>query len=99
MDREDVGIRDRIFKLKKEIKESIQIFVRNALSNKLLNGSIITVRKVLENKKVAFSNNRNSNVRFFFEILKSEFDKGILYEISVKRTGYQNQIIKYYPFK
>lgn len=96
-DREDAGMQDQIFKLKKEVTESVQILVRDALSNELLNGAIVTVKKALENKNVALSSQKNGKEESFFRIPKSEFDKGILYEISIKKDGYQDQIIEYYP--
>jgi outer membrane protein OmpA-like peptidoglycan-associated protein len=96
-DREDAGLRDRIYKLKKETKESIQILVRDKQTNEFVKDVNVTVRKALENKEITLENKGNNDGEISFKMPKLEFDKGILYEIAIKKSGYLNQLIEYYP--
>lgn len=96
-DREDRGLRDRIYKLKKETNESIKILVKDKQSNKFIKDVNISVRKAIENKEIALENKGNSEDEIFFKIPKSEFGNGILYEIAIKKSGYIDKIVEYYP--
>lgn len=96
-DREDKGLRDRIYQLKKETTEPVQIFVKDKQSKQFIKDVNISVRKAFENKEIALENKESNEGKISFKIPKSEFDKGILYEISIKKSGYIDQIIEYYP--
>lgn len=96
-DREDAGLRDRIYKIKKQFKQAVQILVKDRQSNEFIKDVNISVRKSIENKEIPLAHKPNSEALISFEIPKSEFDKGILYEIAIKKTGYIDQLIKYYP--
>lgn len=96
-DREDNGLRDRIYKLEKEIKESINVIIRDKRTGELVKNSNIVVRKHIDNKEIIIKNKVEDDGEIYFEIPQSEFDHGILYEIAIKKSGYTDQLIEYYP--
>ncbi|WP_320018334.1 OmpA family protein [Labilibaculum manganireducens] len=95
-DREDRGLRDRIYELKKEDKKRVQVFVKDAHSYDIIKNVKFSVLKALENKVIVADKGMIEG-ETSFEIPESEFDQGILYEITVQKTGYMDRKIEYYP--
>ncbi|PKQ64423.1 hypothetical protein BZG02_06335 [Labilibaculum filiforme] len=96
-DREDNGLRDKIYWIKKEAQERIQLFVKDASTNELITNVHCSVLKALDKESISVEDKGMTDGGFSFQLPVSVLDQGILYEIHLKKSGYEDRVVEYYP--
>lgn len=94
-DRNNNGIRDRIYSLGADRKVPVELFVKDGKSGKLIIDPEIEIKRILDNSTIepkAISANA-----YQFDVSYYELGKGILYEIHAQKEGYEPSQLKYYP--
>ena len=94
-DRNNKGIRDRIYSLGMDKKVPVDLFVKELESGKLIIDPKLEIKRILDNSTIdpkAISANA-----YQFDVSQYELGKGILYEIQAEKEGYEPSQTKYYP--
>lgn len=96
-DREDRGVRDQIYKLEMNIKEDVEFRVKDAQSGKIMRDVNLQVQKLFRGTEFPVESELKKDGYYHFSVLKEEMQTGVEFEISLKKEGYQNKLIKYTP--
>jgi outer membrane protein OmpA-like peptidoglycan-associated protein len=94
-DRNNKGIRDRIYSLGADRKVQVELLVKDMKTQKAIENPKLEVKKVLNNQNVKL--NQLAADAYEFDVSYYELGKGILYEIQAEKQGYETEYLKYYP--
>jgi outer membrane protein OmpA-like peptidoglycan-associated protein/tetratricopeptide (TPR) repeat protein len=94
-DRNNKGIRDRIYSFGADRKMQVELFVKDEISKKSISNAKIEVEKVLSNQMIVPQ--QIAADKFQFDVSRYELGEGILYEITAEKQGYESTHLKYYP--
>ncbi|PXY03005.1 hypothetical protein DF185_02630 [Marinifilum breve] len=96
-DRNNKGIRDRIYSFGADRKILVELLVKDKISRESISNVNIKVEKVLSDQMIVPQ--QIASGQFQFEVSHYELGEGILYEINAERQGYEKAHLKYYPVK
>ena len=96
-DRDNKGIRDRIYSFGADRKMKVELFAKDAISRELIRNPKFEVRRVLSDQVI--KPQQIAADRFQFDVSYYELGEGILYEINAEKEGYEAAHLKYYPVK
>ncbi|MDQ2179833.1 OmpA family protein [Marinifilum sp. D714] len=94
-DRNNNGIRDRIYSFGADRKIPVELLVKEESSKEPVSNAKIEVKKVLSDQIIVPQ--QISADKFQFEVSCYELGKGLLYEINAEKQGYENAHLKFYP--
>ena len=96
-DREERGLRDRIYKIEVDEKEGVRLLVKDKTTNERIYDAQVRIKRTISNEKIVQLNKANGQGEYHFKVSKSDLNKGILYEIKLEKSNYTSQLIQYYP--
>ncbi|WP_321281260.1 OmpA family protein [Marinifilum fragile] len=94
-DRNNKGIRDRIYSFGADRKIPVELFVKEASSKESIPNAKLEIKKVISDQVIVPQ--QITTDKFQFDVSCYELGKGILYEINAEKQGYATAHLKYYP--
>ncbi|WP_282014518.1 OmpA family protein [Marinifilum flexuosum] len=96
-DRNNKGVRDRIYSFGADRKMQVELLVKEEISKESISNAKIEIKKVLSDQMIVPQ--QITAGKFQFDVSCYELGEGILYEINAEKQGYEKTRVKYYPVK
>ena len=94
-DRMNHGAREGFFSIEKLQVESVELFLRDAKSNEIIDSAQVSVNRIVDNSKIQVD--RADNGSYVLSVLSKDVDKGVLYSIEIESTGFEPKQFSFYP--
>lgn len=96
-DREERGLKDRIYELITDEKIDILLTLKDDQSLETISDARVQVKKIISDQLIADLSSAKDNGQYAFPVSEYDMGKGILHEIKTNKDGYEDVLHRYYP--
>jgi len=94
-DRMNNGAREGFFSIEKLQVKSVELFLRDAKSNAMIDSAQVSVNRIVDNSKIQVDKAEDGS--YVLSVLSKDMDKGVLYSIEIESIGFESQQFNFYP--